>query len=312
MTSAPLALFVYKRPVHLAKTLESLARNHGAREAELYIFCDGARAEGDKALVEEARKVARAASGFKMIHLTERQENWGLAKSIIAGVSEILSRHSRVIVLEDDLETSPYFLTFMNEGLEAYKDEPRVASIHGYSYFERYGVQRPLFLRGADCLGWATWDRAWKFFDRDAERLERKLKEKNLLRAFDFDNTYDYSGLLRDQVEGRVDSWAICWMASAFLHDLYTLYPPQSLVFHIGNDGSGTNYHITPKDDPLNVPLHMDRIPFEKIPVEMTEEGLRALKKYHSHLRGSFFSKVRGELRRLLRARGFDLFTKKK
>ncbi len=242
MTCAPLAVFAFNRPVHLARTLEHLAANDLAGQTPLIVFCDGARNEAELPLVEEVRRVAREMEGFAGVEVVERDENFGLARSIITGVTDVLDRYGRVIVVEDDLLTSRDFLQFMNQGLALYQDEEKVASIHGYAYGERpRGGPDSYFLRGADCWGWATWKRAWAHFEPDGARLLAQLEALGLMTKFDYGGGALFSRMLRDQVEGRNNSWAIRWHASAFLADMLTLYPGDSLVTNIGFDDSGTH-----------------------------------------------------------------------
>lgn len=237
----PVALFAYRRPDHLRRALSSLAACPEASATSLVVFCDGPRGPADDADVAEVRRVARAAQGFAAVDVVAQDVNRGLAVSVIAGVTEVLNRADAVIVLEDDMVVSADFLTYMNAALAMYADEDRVVSIHGYVYPTDEELPPTFFLRGADCWGWATWRRGWAHFDPDGARLLSALESAGLTRAFDFDGAFPYSQMLRDQVAGQVDSWAIRWYASAFLDDLLTLYPGRSLVENIGLDGSGTH-----------------------------------------------------------------------
>jgi hypothetical protein len=179
--------------------------------------------------------------GFRSITIIERDKNLGLANSIIDGVTNIVNQYGKVIVLEDDMITSPYFLTYMNSGLTLYEKDERVASIHGYIYPVKNKLPDYFFLRGADCWGWATWKRGWDFFNSDGQFLLNEIKRQKLERLFNFNDSYDYTGMLQMQIDGKVSSWAIRWYASAFLADKYTLYPGISFVKNIGLDGSGTH-----------------------------------------------------------------------
>lgn len=243
MNHAPIAFFAFNRPDHAAATLAALARNHGAENTLLYAFCDGPRPHrsDDARLVAEVRRVVGQASGFRDLRVVERSENVGLAASIIGGVSQLVEEHGSVIVVEDDLVTSPYFLRFMNEGLDFYEREDRVISIHGYVYPVQEALPDAFFLRGADCWGWATWKRGWELFEPDGQKLLSELQARGLERAFDMNGARAYVGMLQDQIAGRCDSWAIRWDAAAFLQDRLTLYPGTSLVRNIGLDHSGTH-----------------------------------------------------------------------
>jgi len=238
---SPVALFAFKRPGHLARTLESLAANPLAASTQLFVFCDGARHLDDHDAVAEVRSVVAGLKGFAGVTPVYRDTNFGLARSIIDGVSQVLATHGRVVVIEDDLLLSPHFLRFMNDGLNRYDRDGSVASIHGYCYPVDEPLPDTFFMRGADCWGWATWSRAWRHFEADGATLLASLRARQLTRAFDLDGSFPYTQMLLDQIAGRNDSWAIRWHASCFLHDMLTLYPGRSLVHNLGNDASGTH-----------------------------------------------------------------------
>ena len=210
----------------------------------LHVFSDGPARPEEKPVVDEVRRTVRETSGFAKVVLHERESNAGLAMSIISGVDAVLNDNESIIVLEDDLETSPAFLAYMNAGLEQFAHDERVISIHAYVYPVGRRLPPAFFLRGADCWGWATWRRGWKIFERDGARLHRELTERRLSRVFDFDGTYPYAKTLRRHAEGAeelVDVWAIRWYASAFLAGKLTLYPGRALVRNFGFDGSGAH-----------------------------------------------------------------------
>lgn len=242
MELAPIALFVYNRPWHTKQTIEALQKNFLASDSNLIIFSDGAKDSTEsKEGVLEVREYLKNIDGFKSIKIIERNRNYGLAESIISGVSEIVNQCGKIIVLEDDMISSQYFLQYMNEALDLYANEEEVISIHGYVYPTKKTLPETFFLKGADCWGWATWKRGWDLFELDGEKLLKELEEKKLTEEFDFSGSYPYTKMLKDQIFGRNDSWAIRWYASAFLKNKLTLYPGKSLINNIGLDGSGTH-----------------------------------------------------------------------
>ena len=262
MTPAPIALFVYNRPWHARQTVEALLKNEGASASDLFIFSDGARGEKDRRDVDKVREYIRTVKGFKSVTIKEKEANMGLADSIISGVDEIVGRFGRIIVMEDDHVSSPYFLKFMNEGLGRYADEMSVASIHGYIYPLGETLPETFFIKGADCWGWATWKRAWDIFERDGSKLLKELVERDLAGEFDMDGAAGFYKMLENQVAGRTDSWAIRWHASAFLKGMLTLYPGRSLIYNIGNDSSGTHGNTTDiyGSEVSNVPIKIEKI----------------------------------------------------
>ena len=238
---APVVLFAYRRPDHLERSLRSLAANSLAHSTQVTIYCDGPRGSQDREAVELTRAVARNAQGFASLTVIEREENLGLAQSVITGVTEVLGSHDSVIVMEDDLVVSTDFLEYMNQGLHLYRDADQVISIHGYMYAVPPILPQSVFLRGADCWGWATWRRGWELFEPDSRKLLEELDRSPDRADFDFNGAFPYRQMLKDQAEGGIDSWAIRWYASAFLQNKLTLYPGQSLVENIGQEGSGTH-----------------------------------------------------------------------
>lgn len=259
---APIALFVYNRPDHTRRTVEALQKNVLASKSDLIVFSDASKSKAQFEAVRKVRQYIRQIDGFKSVTIVERENNFGLARSIIDGVSHVCKEYGQVIVLEDDLVTSPYFLKYMNEGLEKYQDEQRVISIHGYVYPVEQTLPETFFLKGTDCWGWATWRRGWDLFGPDGQRLLDELKRRKLTHQFDFEGSYPYTKMLQNQIAGKNNSWAIRWYASAFLQDKLTLYPGRSLVHNIGLDGSGTHCSATSDffNKLANYPISVDKI----------------------------------------------------
>lgn len=284
---APVALFAYNRPDHLRSALTSLAANPEARRTALTIFCDGPRSEEDERHVAQVRNVAHSsdvASLFAQVEVKEREANAGLSTSIIEGVSRLLDRHSSVIVVEDDLVVSSSFLGFMNAALREYRDADEVVSIHGFTMNTEQKLPETFFIRGADCWGWATWDRGWRVFDPDGRALLQRLDASGELDEFDFWGTFPYRRMLIDQIEGRVDSWAIRWYASAFLDRKLTLYPGQSLVRNIGQEGSGTHSTLVGSHDVTESDFSL---PLTRVDVHESLEARRAFAQAMAGDRGS-------------------------
>lgn len=265
MDIAPVALFAFNRPDHLERTLDALRHNDLADTTSLVVFADGARSGRDESAVAAVRRLLRSVMGFKDVTVVAREKNYGLAASIIEGVTSLVTRHGRVIVLEDDLVTSPYFLKYMNDGLNLYADTPQVACISGYIYPVDNRLPESFFLRGADCWGWATWARSWNLFNPNGHELMAEIEKRKLGYAFDLSGGGPYTAMLKGQVRGLNDSWAVRWYASAFLAGGLTLYPGQSLVRNIGNDGSGRHcpesvrYDVETADHPIHLaPLSLE------------------------------------------------------
>ncbi len=239
---APIVLFAFNRPDHLQQALSALSQNDEFNSSPLFIYCDGPRNLDDCQNVELTRSVANQWSHPNKA-VIEAQSNQGLAESVIAGVTQVVQRFGRVIVLEDDLIVERSFLNFLNRALKKYENDSKVMQVSAYMFPipEFRGRSEGLFLPNISSWGWGTWSRAWSFFDRRAANWELLLGDKAMRRKFDVAGSYPYSDMLFRQIMGKIDSWAICWNWSVNQSSGLVLYPPFSLVENIGFDGSGTH-----------------------------------------------------------------------
>lgn len=295
---APILLFAYNRPRHLQHTVEALAHNPLAQESELFVFSDGARTEDDREDVELVRSYIYTIEGFKTVHRIERDRNYGLAANIIDGVTDIVNRYGRVIVLEDDLVTAPGFLQFMNDALDTYTDEPRVGHIQAYDFTQNPRLPETFLIKFTGSWGWATWQRAWQHFNPDGQYLLNELHRRHLTRRFDFNGKYGFTRMLRRQVEGKNNSWAIRWNASLFLQDILSLNVGRSLVQNEGFDGSGTHCGA---DHLYEARLYKERLRVEKIsPVTENLEARKIFERYYART-NSLWAKGMRRLQSLLK-----------
>ena len=279
---SPICLFVYNRLWHTMQTIEALKNNNLASKSELFIFSDGAKNNEAIPAVSEVRSYIQTITGFKKVKIILRETNLGLANNIISGVSEIVNLYKQVIVLEDDLVTSPFFLKYMNDALDLYKNDERVASIHGYVY-PINDLPETFFVKGADCWGWSTWDRAWADFEPSGRKILQEINEKRLECEIDYNHSIEFMKMLKNQIKGKNDSWAIRWHLSAFLKDKLTLYPGKSFIKNIGCDYSGQHSIETKVFDPLMIEDYLDLSkiqPFENCEAKMKfEEYFRRTRK---------------------------------
>jgi hypothetical protein len=298
---SPIALFVYARPEHTRRTLAALQNNQLARQSELFIFADAAKDSRAKEAVTAVRKQLRLLTGFAHIEVIERHENFGLARSIVDGVSSLLTRFDRLIVLEDDLVTAPGFLPYMNEALTRYATEAQVMHVSGYFFppSDRPSTALPdsFFYNQTSCWGWGTWARAWQHYEPDATKLLRAITAAGRLREFDLDGTFRFSSTLKANAAGRQHTWAIKWHASVFLQHGLCLHPRDSLVHNIGHDQSGTNStHDTRYDNPHFPP----KTPITNFPPKLVEskEARAYAAQFLTRLRPSLWTRIHNLIRR--------------
>jgi hypothetical protein len=255
MNYAPIVLFVYNRPWHTKKTLEALAKNLLVTDSILYIYADGAKENADAETIKkinETRACIKSKKWCKEVIIIERENNLGLANSVISGVTEIVNKHGKIIVLEDDIIVSSGFLQYMNDALNLLSENERIGSITGFGFNTAMSLlllPTYYFLKRAECWSWATWKRAWNLFIHDANQCKTLLLENKKMHDFNYGNHIE-SNMLDMQIDGKINSWAIRWHATFSIYGLFTLYPKESLILNIGNDGSGTHYNQTISEIP--------------------------------------------------------------
>ena len=287
---APIALFVYNRPQHTLQTLEYLKQNSLASGSRLYIFSDGAKSAQDVSKVAEVREIIKHVAGFASVEIIERQENIGLANSIISGVTELVNKYGQVIVYEDDMISSPQTLTYFNDALNRYREVEQVMHIGSYMFPIRTdGLPETFFFRAATSWGWATWDRAWKHFEPNIDTLINQFDEQKK-KAFAIDNSMNYWKQMLEFKSGKNNSWAIRWYASIFLMNGLTLNPSKSLVRNIGHDGTGVHsgindiYNVSVSDEPIRS--------FPEV-LEENKQAYEALRNYFAHRKGSLWARMK-------------------
>ena len=295
---APVILFAYNRPAHIRRCIESLLANSEAALSDLFIYSDGAKGESDGESVKAVREFLRTVSGFKSVNLIERERNFGLSANVIDAVTRIVNEYGNVIVVEDDLTVSPHFLEFMNDALEIYRDIPQVGHIQACDFTGSKKLPDTFLIKWTGSWGWATWARAWQLFNPDGKQLLQELEEKKLTRSFDFNGAYGFTKMLRNQIEGKNDSWAIRWNASLFLRGILSLNAGRSLIMNNGFDGSGTNCGA---EELYKSKLYMGRLPVVPISPIVENEDARAVIKDYYRRTNSFQAKALRRIKRLLK-----------
>lgn len=267
MALAPIIMFVYNRPDMVEQTLNSLAKNGLASQSELFIFSDGPKVDASQDQLDKIKKVRQLIRSKKWcnhVEIVEREENIGLAQSVMDGVSAILEKYDRVIVVEDDVALSPFFLDYMNDALAAYYNDERILSIGSWNYFapvEAFESDHFLF-RYPDSIAWATYRRSWNLFEKDAASALQTLRQSKKMSSFNGDNNARYfEEMLQMQIAGQINSWAIRWTATAIIHDKLTVLPSVTMSKHLGFGAEAThektevdyNAHLELSNRKLNI-----------------------------------------------------------
>jgi len=290
---APIVLFTYNRLAHTRQTVEALQENVYARESRLIIYSDAPKNETAKEEVTAVRSYLKGVGGFKEITLIEREINWGLARNIIDGVTKIVKRYGKIIVLEDDIVTSKYFLKYMNDALEIYKNEKRVMEVSGYVHSLRENiVEETYFLKIGFCWGWGTWVDRWAEFKRDPEWAVNAFNKEEIYH-FNLEGTRDIWEQVLANKTGKLYTWAVFWDIAIFKRNGYTLIPSISMSRNIGMDGSGEHCGVT---NVYNVSLNQQPVEYFPKRIEENTFAREQMRKFFRRIRPNLFSRVKNRL----------------
>ncbi|MBQ3128908.1 MAG: sugar transferase [Clostridia bacterium] len=246
MNNAPVIIFVYNRADHFMSTCKALADCHGAKETELYIFSDGAKnegaAEGVRKVREEAQKIKKAGA-FKSVTITESEANKGLARSVIDGVTQVIEKYGRAIVVEDDCVATPYFLEYMNSCLEYFEADKTIGAISGYTPAIDFpkNYDKDIFTAYRSCSWtWATWKDRWQGVDWELYSIADFYKSPKLIKRLNSNGSDRFLRLYR-QTKGNGSSWSVRFGAHLVKNAQLTVYPRYSYISNIGCDESGVH-----------------------------------------------------------------------
>lgn len=246
MSYAPIIIFVYNRADHFIETYNALAACKEAKESELFIFSDGAKNEAGIAKVNKVRAAVSAikdAGDFKSVTVTESPVNKGLAASVIAGVTDVINKYGKAIVVEDDCKVSPFFLGYMNKALDYYKNNKKIGSVAGYTPMIKLpnDYKNDVFAAYRSCSWtWATWKDRWDGVDWELKDIKDFYKSPKLIRRLNSNGSDRFMRLYR-QTKGNGSSWSVRFGAHLVKKDLITVYPRYSYNSNIGCDESGVH-----------------------------------------------------------------------
>ena len=241
MNYAPVAFFCYDRLDMARQTIEALMCNDGAAQTEVFAFCDAARSPQDVEKVLAVRTWLRSlpSGAFKAVHIVERPVNFGLNRNIISGITEVVEAAGRVIVVEDDIVTAPFFLQYMNNALEEYEGHKEVMMVGGHTQLNIPQKGDVYFSPHAQIWGWATWADRWQFFrhyQSRAEALEGMTEAE--IDALEYHGTFP----ILQGLDKPSHMWDICWNVEVHKRHGFCLTPTRTLVHNAGV-GGGTNYN---------------------------------------------------------------------
>ena len=301
---APIVLFAYNRLWHLREVLNALAKNNLAKKSTLYIYLDAPKADSTPKDLQKHSEItaflehfAESSRDFKNIIFIKRNYNFGLADNIINGVSEVMAKHKRAIILEDDIVVSPVFLEYMNMGLEKYANEPKIFSIDAWIHkIDGSDLSDCFFMRSFHCWGWGSWADRWELFKRDVSWVSANFNKNDIYGANldGFTNAYD--DFLLNQ-RGKIKSWAIFFYLISYKHNGLHLMPKVPYIRQIGFDGSGV--HCGESDMYENDALNLSLPQTFPVYLEESKIALTRIQNFHTNLKKPLSVRIKNKLLRV-------------
>ncbi len=289
ITLAPIILFVYNRLDHTKKTVQALLNNQLADKSTIFICSDGAKDDNETHKVNQVRKYIKTINGFKEINIINRDKNWGLADSIIDGVTKIINEFDKVIVLEDDLVSSPFFLKYMNDALDHFKEKKDIYHISGWNYPFNNNQLGDVFLwRLMNCWGWATWSDRWFLYKKNIKETINEFTSNDIKR-FNIDDTENFWNQILANESGNISTWAIFWYATIYKNRGLCVNPSKSFITNIGHDNSGT--HCTSSDEYISELCMNDKIDFN-IDISESAIAIQEVKNFYKNNKKNIFQRI--------------------
>jgi hypothetical protein len=301
---APILLFTYNRVEHTRKTLEALSVNYLASESELIVISDAPKIKEHIEGVEIVRDLIRSKTWCKSTTLLCMEKNMGMNDNFLVNITAVVEKYGKVIVLEDDICTSPQFLTYMNDALEMYENEERVMQVSGFVFdISKRNLPPSFFVGITNGWGWATWKDKWNKLNRNAKELFDTVQKNNLYNRMTVDGAEpDFWNQLEANATGVHNDWDIKWFSSVVANNGLCLYPKESLVVNIGFDGTGTHFKNGEKGH--KTVFSKSQLRLEKIPVEESLIARKSFAKYFKSQQPTFFDKAKYKLN-LLKSKYF-------
>lgn len=237
---------VYDRLDTLKKCIESLQKCEESMQSILYITSDAAYRSQDIEKVEAVRNYIQTISGFKKVIPIFPKENLGLCKAYHFAIDLIFKEHESYIFLEDDIIVAPNFLKYMNDGLEFYKNDPKIISISGFSHSVFFDVDEKLksdvYFTNRWCpWGFGSWkDKMLNVQSLSLEELKLDLINKSFVKKLDEIGIDLFTAFQRKVYKNEPLVLDYSYVHQMVKNDLYTVTPYSTKTFNIGNDGQGT------------------------------------------------------------------------
>lgn len=257
----PVAFFIFNRPDTTARVFEEIRR---ARPPKLLLIADGPRLDhfGEAEKVVAARAIMEQVDWPCEVLRNYSQKNLGCKQRVSSGLNWVFETVEEAIILEDDCLPHPTFFRYCEELLENYRNDERVMHISGgnFQFGKKRGEASYFFSQYPHIWGWASWRRAWQYFDVELEQWDDIRKQELILSEFTVASERKFWKQRWDLTKtGIINTWDYQWMFACLTRRGFCITPNVNLISNIGYGSDAT--HTTFSTFIANLPVSGTEFP---------------------------------------------------
>ena len=269
----PILFLVFNRPSLTQRVFDEIKK---VKPKKLYVAIDGPRIgnTNDLSNINEVLKIFNDVTWQCEFKLLKREVNLGCGVSISNALNWFFKYEEEGIILEDDCIPSLSFFLFAMEMLDKYRYNKNVFAINGSNPISDHKFQNSYTFSSYNLIwGWATWKRAWSFYDFDLNKYSSFDLKLLLFRKFYFDlisirSWYKHLNLVKN---GTINTWDYQWIFVCLINNGFVITPEKNLVENVGNlveptHGVIKSSYIGLKSKNLDFPLkHPEKVQLDRI-----------------------------------------------
>ena len=284
--NTPIAFIIFNRPDTTQKVFNEIKK---AKPKQLFVIADGARNNKEKKLVENSRKIIDQVDWDCEVHKNYSDKNLGCKIRVSSGLDWFFENVEEGIILEDDCVPHQSFFRYCEELLKKYRYNDKIMHISGQNlqFGKKRGNYDYYFSIFNHIWGWATWKKAWKYYDVNIKTFH-DFKEKNKIkRILNQKITQKYwLKIFQAAYENKINTWAYIWTYTCWNKKGLTCLPNVNLVSNIGFDERGThttnkkNRHANMQTEEIKFPLsHPNKIKINQKADDYTNKHVYKIKR---------------------------------
>lgn len=302
MIETPIAFIIFKRPDTTEKVFEAIRQ---AKPSKLLVIADGARSDrpGEAEKCAATRAIIDKVDWDCEVLKNYSQINLGCGKRVSSGLDWVFANVEEAIILEDDCLPYPSFFRFCEELLKKYRYDERIGSISGQNVqFGRNQTEYSYYYsRYNHIWGWATWRRAWKYFDFDMQNWAEVRDRKLLYNILDNSRlVYKWARNFQAVSEGYLNTWDYQWQFACWMHNFLGIISNVNLISNIGF-GMESTHTFSEKSQYFNQSTETIEFPLKHPPYMIRDVQADEFTEKTLFYQATLWQKTKAEIKYLLK-----------